>query len=47
MSKFFDELMESAQQMDTYLNLNRANWDERAPLHAVSVDYATESPLVS
>ena len=41
MSKFFDELMESAQQMDTYLNLNRANWDERAPLHAVSVDYAT------
>lgn len=41
MSKFLDELMESVQQMDNYLHLNKANWDERAPLHAASADYAT------
>ncbi|MBC9251564.1 methyltransferase [Pseudomonas alcaligenes] len=25
--------------MDDYLDLNKANWDERAPLHAASPDY--------
>jgi hypothetical protein len=27
------------RQMDEYLALNRANWDERAPAHAASADY--------
>ncbi|WP_378732190.1 class I SAM-dependent methyltransferase [Nocardia brasiliensis] len=27
---------------DNYLLLNRANWDERAPVHAASRDYAVE-----
>ena len=26
--------------MDDYLDINRANWDERAPAHAVSEGYA-------
>ncbi|MGH2870899.1 MAG: class I SAM-dependent methyltransferase, partial [Solirubrobacteraceae bacterium] len=26
--------------MDSYLEINRANWDERAPAHAASPDYA-------
>ena len=26
--------------MTNYLDLNRANWDERAPAHAESADYA-------
>ena len=25
-----------------YRNVNRANWDERAPAHAASLDYALE-----
>jgi SAM-dependent methyltransferase len=29
--------------MSNYLHLNRANWDERAPLHAASEDYAIET----
>ena len=28
--------------MDDYRTLNRANWDERAPAHAASVDYAVD-----
>ena len=28
--------------MDDYLAVNRANWDERAPAHAASVDYGVE-----
>ena len=28
--------------MDDYLVVNRANWDERAPAHAASVDYGVE-----
>jgi len=28
--------------VDDYLSVNRANWDERAPAHAVSVAYALE-----
>ncbi len=28
---------------DDYLALNRANWDDRAPAHAASADYAVES----
>ncbi|QLG93862.1 class I SAM-dependent methyltransferase [Pseudomonas yamanorum] len=28
--------------MSDYLHLNQANWDERAPLHAVSKDYAAQ-----
>ena len=28
--------------MDDYLNINRANWDERAPAHATSPDYKLE-----
>ena len=28
--------------MDEYLALNRAMWDERAPAHAASPDYAVE-----
>ena len=28
--------------MDEYLTVNRANWDERAPAHAASPDYAVE-----
>lgn len=28
--------------MPDYLKLNQANWDERAPLHAASVDYQVE-----
>lgn len=28
--------------MDEYLAINRANWDERAGVHAVSVDYALD-----
>ena len=28
--------------MDEYLAINRANWDERAPAHATSPDYAVE-----
>jgi hypothetical protein len=28
--------------MDRYEDLNRANWDERAPAHAASADYAFE-----
>jgi SAM-dependent methyltransferase len=28
--------------MDDYLATNRANWDERAPVHATSPDYAVE-----
>ena len=28
--------------MDRYAELNRANWDERAPAHAVSPDYAVD-----
>jgi SAM-dependent methyltransferase len=27
------------RRVDEYLNLNRANWDERAPAHATSPDY--------
>jgi SAM-dependent methyltransferase len=27
---------------DGYLDVNRANWDERAPAHAASADYAVE-----
>jgi SAM-dependent methyltransferase len=29
--------------MSDYLAVNRANWDERAPLHAASADYALDS----
>ncbi|HEX4246656.1 MAG TPA: class I SAM-dependent methyltransferase [Pseudonocardia sp.] len=29
--------------MSDYLAVNRANWDERAPLHAASADYAFDS----
>jgi len=29
--------------MSDYLTVNRANWDERAPLHAASADYALDS----
>lgn len=28
--------------MSEYLTLNKTNWDERAPLHAASVDYAVQ-----
>ncbi|MHB8452040.1 MAG: class I SAM-dependent methyltransferase [Mycobacteriales bacterium] len=28
--------------MDDYLRINRENWDERAPAHAASADYAIE-----
>ncbi|MDQ6731792.1 MAG: class I SAM-dependent methyltransferase [Actinomycetota bacterium] len=28
--------------MDEYLAVNRANWDERAPAHAASADYAVD-----
>ena len=28
--------------MNGYLDLNRANWDDRAPLHAASADYQVE-----
>lgn len=28
--------------MDDYLRINRENWDERAPAHAASADYAVE-----
>jgi SAM-dependent methyltransferase len=28
--------------VDEYLRVNRANWDERAPAHAASVEYAVE-----
>lgn len=28
--------------MNDYLTLNKRNWDERAPLHAASKDYATQ-----
>jgi SAM-dependent methyltransferase len=28
--------------MDEYLRLNRANWDERAPAHFASLDYAVD-----
>lgn len=28
--------------MDDYMAINRANWDERAPVHATSPDYAVE-----
>jgi hypothetical protein len=28
--------------MRDYLDVNRANWDERAPAHAASPDYAVE-----
>ena len=28
--------------MDRSLQLNRASWDERAPLHAASKDYEVE-----
>jgi SAM-dependent methyltransferase len=28
--------------MDDYLNVNRANWDERAPAHAASPDYRVD-----
>ena len=28
--------------MDRYLELNRANWDERAPAHAASPDYSVQ-----
>jgi hypothetical protein len=27
--------------MSDYLKLNQANWDERAPLHAASKEYAS------
>ena len=27
---------------DGYLDVNRASWDERAPAHAASADYAVE-----
>src|ERR687897_3781886 len=29
--------------MDDYLTVNRANWDERAPAHAASPDYGFEA----
>lgn len=29
--------------MSDYISLNKANWDERAPLHAASRDYATQA----
>jgi 2-polyprenyl-3-methyl-5-hydroxy-6-metoxy-1,4-benzoquinol methylase len=35
-SRFADRL----HQMDDYRELNRANWDERAPAHAASPSYA-------
>ena len=28
--------------MASYIDLNRANWDDRAPAHAASPDYAFE-----
>ena len=31
-----------ASRVDDYLDLNRANWDERAPAHAASADYGVE-----
>ncbi|GAA4530094.1 class I SAM-dependent methyltransferase [Amycolatopsis samaneae] len=31
--------------MTDYLAINRANWDERAPMHAASADYGVESFL--
>jgi SAM-dependent methyltransferase len=30
-------------EMDDYLELNRASWDDRAPAHAASPDYAVQS----
>lgn len=33
--------------MDDYLELNKANWDERAPLHAASPDYETARFMTS
>jgi hypothetical protein len=27
------------RRVDDYRNINRANWDERAPAHATSPDY--------
>lgn len=33
--------------MDDYLELNKANWDERAPLHAASPDYETAKFMAS
>jgi 2-polyprenyl-3-methyl-5-hydroxy-6-metoxy-1,4-benzoquinol methylase len=29
--------------MSDYMRLNKANWDERAPLHAASRDYGVEA----
>lgn len=29
--------------MSDYITLNKANWDERAPLHAASADYETQA----
>lgn len=29
--------------MSDYIKLNKANWDERAPLHAASTEYATQT----
>ena len=29
--------------MSDYITLNKANWDERAPLHAASSDYETQA----
>ncbi len=29
--------------MSDYIKLNKANWDERAPLHAASTEYATQA----
>src|SRR4051812_28710289 len=31
--------MARAEPVDRYLEVNRANWDERAPAHAASPDY--------
>jgi len=36
------KLVTIGKKMTTYIKLNKANWDERAALHAASKEYALD-----